>query len=250
MVTFSNFCSVALVFSLQATSLHAAKSSTPSRGLASIDGDQRCIANNPSKYEVFNHGAWIEMPLAGGTKCCPHVDDSTKIIMQNVGMECPAITNDGGGPSATPSVSPSSLPSAGPSASPSTKPSSSPHRSPKSFKSNKSPIKSPKNPPTNKNSFKNPNARRKARSTNLSEPADRRKLATASNGDQRCVPNNDSQYQVYDHVMWVTMPMPPGTKCCDDLDDARIIIQHAGESCVINGGGGGRSTKSPKARRV
>ena len=238
MVTFSNFCVVALVFSLQATSLHAAKSSTPSRGLASIDGDQRCIASNPSKYEVFNHGAWIEMPLAGGTKCCPHVDDITKIIMQNVGMECPAITNVGGGPSATPSVSPSSLPSPGPSTSPSTKPSSSPRRSRKSFKkSNKSP-------------FKNPNARRKARNTNFSEPADRRKLATASNGDQRCVPNNDSQYQVFDHVMWVTMPMPPGTKCCDDLDDARIIIQHAGESCVINGGGGGRSTKSPKARRV
>ena len=96
MVTFSNFCSVALVFSLQATSLHAAKSSTRSRGLASIDGDQRCIANNPSKYEVFNHGAWIQMPLAGGTKCCPHVDHSTKIIMQNVALACPPITNDGG----------------------------------------------------------------------------------------------------------------------------------------------------------
>jgi len=36
-----------------------------SRQLASDqNGDQFCIANNPSKYEVFNHGAWIEMPLS------------------------------------------------------------------------------------------------------------------------------------------------------------------------------------------
>ena len=93
-------------------------------------------------------------------------------------------------------------------------------------------------------------ARLEAASANSSEPANRRKLATTSNGDQRFVTNKNSQYQVFDHVMWVTMPMPPGKKCCDDVDGARIIIQHAGESCVTIGGGGSGSTKSPKARRV
>ena len=168
MVIFSNFYYIALVFSLQATSVHARTSSIRSRGLASRDGDQRCIVNKPSTYEVFSHGTWMEMPLAAGTKCCTHVDDSKKIIMQNIGSTCPPITNDGvgpsvsplakpasspntgpsasssanpsygptrspslrpsGGPSATPFVSPSSLPSAGPIASPSTKPSSSPSK--------------------------------------------------------------------------------------------------------------------------
>ena len=56
------------------------------------------------------------MPLAGGTKCCPNVDDSTKIIMQHVvGMACPPIMNNGDG-TATPSTGSysSSLSSAGP----------------------------------------------------------------------------------------------------------------------------------------
>lgn len=104
MVAHSYFCTIALFFSLQATSLHARKSRVRSRKLADRNGDQRCISSDPSKYEVFNHGTWTEMPLAGGTKCCTHVDDSEKIIMQNVDFSCPVIMNDGGDSTKAPSA--------------------------------------------------------------------------------------------------------------------------------------------------
>lgn len=59
-------------------------------------GDQRCTASDTAKYEEFFHGQWNTRPLAGGTKCCPHVDGSKKITMQIMSQDCPELDEDSG----------------------------------------------------------------------------------------------------------------------------------------------------------
>ena len=95
-----------------------------STGTGASDGDQHCIYPIETKYKEFYHGEWQTRDTAGGTKCCPHLIEPKRIILQHISMDCPS-NSPSSSPSTEPSTSPSDTPSDVPSASPSLAPSES-----------------------------------------------------------------------------------------------------------------------------
>ena len=95
-----------------------------STGTGASDGDQHCIYPIETKYKEFYHGEWQTRDTAGGTKCCPHLIEPKRIILQHISMDCPS-NSPSLSPSSEPSTSPSDTPSDAPSDVPSDVPSAS-----------------------------------------------------------------------------------------------------------------------------
>jgi len=88
------------------------------------EGDQHCIYPIETEYKEFYHGEWKTRYATGGTKCCPHLIEPKRIILQHISIDCPS-NSPSSSPSSDPSTSPSDTPSNAPSDTPSDVPSAS-----------------------------------------------------------------------------------------------------------------------------